>query len=243
MNSRQKRFSHFELKGITIENNWPGQGTEESPYIIGSSFESYLERFTFINSRFFHFNFKNCHFKNVVFQFERCQYLTFENCSFSKDVIIKDSNELRLKECSFSGKVSLIRCREVKIEHCNILNLGLFLSYNNIIKNCRMTKIYNYLSRANLLENNIFPQIYMKSFTKGSEENPSRSHILILSFSYFVGMILTYIPIAITKKLVASFPLIMGIVAIPFSFLIIMAYVVHHPKYKEMMKHPPNIVK
>ncbi|MFW9873745.1 MAG: hypothetical protein ACFFG0_11625 [Candidatus Thorarchaeota archaeon] len=210
MNSRQKRLSHFELKRISIENKWSGKGTEDSPYIIESSFESYLEHFTFINSSFFHFIFRNCQFKNIVLHLERCQYLAFENCTFSKEVIIGDSNELLLKDCSFSDKITLTRCHDIKIELCSIIYLELDLSHNNFIKKCRIAKLYNYLSRGNSLENNEIPPIYVKSFIKGSKENRSKWHIIMYLSIYFCVMISLYLILLIARNpVIKFFPLVM----------------------------------
>jgi len=241
MNLRRKRYTENDLKRIVIENNWSGQGSEKNPYIIESSFESYLQSTTYINSRYFHIHFKNCNFRNNTIFFERCQNIILENCQFSKRVLIHDSIEITLISCSFSDKLTLMKCNNIKIEYSNILSLELDLSYNNYIKNCRIAKLYNYLSRGNTLKSNDIPSIYLKSFTKGSKENRSKWHIIMYLSIYFSVMMFTYLMLLLAgDPVIEFFPLTMIIVAIPLTFLIIIVYVAQHPKFIESKKYPPN---
>jgi len=110
-----------------------------------------------------------------------------------------------------------------------------------LFKRCRIAQLHNYLSRSNTLENNDVPQIYLKSFIKGSSENRTKFHLLVLLFAYIGSNLFSLIFLLLIKSPLLNFyPLVAGIVAIPMIFLAIIAYSVHHPKYKEANQFPPN---
>jgi hypothetical protein len=233
-------YYEYDLKQFALEKNWLGQGTKERPYIIESSQSLPLISPTIISSQFLYLQFKNCNFENKNINFDRCKNLKIEDCKFN-NIVFSNSSEIILKNCSFSNKITLRRCQNATIEQCNILSLELDLSFNNYIKRCRITKLFNYLSRGNTLENNDIPQIYIKSFIKGSSENRSKFHLLVLLFAYIGSILFGLIFLLLIKSPIINFyPSIVGIAAIPFICLAIIAYSVHHPKFKEAHQFPPN---
>lgn len=145
--SSYTRYSETDIYQKAINENWIGNGTSKSPFIIESTHS--LSDQSLIKNTSLHFLINNCTFKSLTLN--RCKNLKFEGCTFEVLGLNKCSG-ITLDNCSFKTTLELRFSHNLHIQGSHIPFLIFSMSYENHFKTCTINKIYNHFSRANIFE-------------------------------------------------------------------------------------------
>lgn len=145
--SSYTKYSETDLLQKANDEKWIGDGSTGSPFIIEST-HSFLDQST-INKSSLHMIMKNCNFK--TFMLSRCKNIKFEECTFEYLALSKCS-KIKIKNCSFQITLEFRYSHNSYVQDSQIPFLIFSMCYENHFKACKITKVYNYFSRANIFE-------------------------------------------------------------------------------------------
>ncbi|MFW9969592.1 MAG: hypothetical protein ACFFDF_05275 [Candidatus Odinarchaeota archaeon] len=229
------RYSDIDLKQKALNENWRGQGSPESPYII-EALDTFSDE-SIIKDSSLHIIMRSCKFKYLTLN--SCQNLKFEGCIFEVLQLLKCSN-IFIDNCSINMRLDIIKSHNSLILKSSIEFLKIARSLENRLKSCSINQISNYLSKANKFED---IKTTIQNFSSIVVKESKKILLATLIFP-FIGIGLLSIAITrfgITISVLQLWLLIGGIfLMIFFEIIIALALYLDH---KKMKKYPPNTIK
>lgn len=228
--SSSTKYSETDLLQKAKDEKWIGNGTEENPFIIEST-HSFLDQST-IKTSALHIIMKNCNFK--TFMLNRCRNIKFEDCVFEYLALSKCS-KIKIKSCSFQITLEFRYSHNSYIEGSHIPFLIFSMCYENHFKTCKITKIYNYFSRANTFEDIDSPEDFGIVMRRGMK----KYYLKFLGF-IAVGIVslVSAIIVYFNSNLDSTIWLVGGLFLM--AFITFVGTIGLYLDYRNMQHHPDN---
>lgn len=207
------RYSEQDLKRLSVEHKWKGNGTENDPFIIESSHPFSKDDIISIKDSRLNIQFKKCQFDSI--KIKKCSNLNFQECQIENLTFNRSSNS-SISNCKIKN-VSIRASVHINIEDSIINSLNLLNSFLNSIKDGSIQGITKNCSPDNIIDvENISEQDKLKG-----NRFPANIFALILGTTLFsISISFFYFTFLLNFNFILDFFFSSIIIVIPLTIMI-----------------------
>ncbi|UCD00588.1 MAG: hypothetical protein JSV23_06775 [Promethearchaeota archaeon] len=138
-------YSEQRLQHLAHVQIWKGNGTESDPFIVGNA--NILGQAILLKNSSLHISFINCNFDHA--QFEGCQNILLDNCTFGK-LVLRKCKKFKIDK-SYMTDLSFSRTKDVLFKNSIILNVSTKFRIKQIfLKGCQINNSFlDYILKKN----------------------------------------------------------------------------------------------